>query len=148
LAEGPETLCSVGVSVGSVERNPTKVMHLEGEGDQFASCIGLLEDVDWQKLFNRFYEAVRMSVKCTDASEISKERLFCVNKKPFKISIMVELLGVEKNKVAMGLSDGGGDSGSGNKDDEFDNADDLEDEEQKNPGGGGSKDNSNGSNTQ
>jgi hypothetical protein len=89
-----------------------------------------------------------MRVKCRDALKIPKERLFYVDKKLFKISIMVELLGAEKNKVAMGLSDVGGDIGNGNKENEFDNANDLEDEEPKNLGGGGSKDSNNGGNAQ
>jgi hypothetical protein len=89
-----------------------------------------------------------MRVKCRDALKIPKERLFYVDKKLFKISIMVELLGAEKNKVAMGLSDGGGDIGNGNKENEFDDANDLEDEEPKNLGWGGSKDSSNGGNAQ
>jgi hypothetical protein len=89
-----------------------------------------------------------MRVKCRDASKIPKERLFCVDKKLFKISIMVELPGAEKNKVAMGLSGGGGDIGNGNRENEFDNADGLEDEELENLGGGGSKDSSNGGNAQ
>jgi hypothetical protein len=97
-----------------------------GVFDQFASSIGLLEDVDWQKLFCHFYEVVRMRIKCRDASKIPKERLFNVDKKLFKISILVEVSGDGKNKDIMGFSCEGGDDGNGNKEDEFD---DLEHED-------------------
>lgn len=59
--------------------------------DQFASSYGILEDVDSQKLFSSFYETVRMKLLCRDVSKIPKERLFCIDKKLYKISISVEV---------------------------------------------------------
>jgi hypothetical protein len=59
--------------------------------DQFASSYGLLEEVDWQRLFGSFYETVRMRIKCSDVLKIPKERLFCIDKKLYKITITVEL---------------------------------------------------------
>jgi hypothetical protein len=41
--------------------------------DQFASCYGLLEDVDWHRIFSSFYETVRLKLKCRDASKIPSE---------------------------------------------------------------------------
>jgi hypothetical protein len=61
-----------------------------GVFDQFASSYGLLEDVDWQTIFSSFYETMRMKLKCRDASKIPKERLFCMDKKLYKITIVVE----------------------------------------------------------
>jgi hypothetical protein len=35
--------------------------------DQVVSGFGLLEDVDWQKIFGSFYEMVMMKIMCRDA---------------------------------------------------------------------------------
>jgi hypothetical protein len=51
----------------------------------------LLEDVDWQGLFSSFFENIRMKIKCRDSSKILKERLFCIDKKLYKIAITVEV---------------------------------------------------------
>jgi hypothetical protein len=61
--------------------------------DQIASSYGLLEEVDWQRIFSSFYETVRMRIKCRDASKIPRERLFCIDKKLYKIVIIVEKTG-------------------------------------------------------
>jgi hypothetical protein len=94
--------------------------------DQFSSCYGLLEDIDWQKIFSGFYEIVRMKIKCRDASKIHSERLFCLDKKLYKIAITVE---------GPIFTDGGGENkggddeegGNGHDKGEFDNVDDLDD---------------------
>jgi hypothetical protein len=44
--------------------------------DQFASSYGLLEELEWQRVFNSFYECVRMKIHFRDASKIPKERIF------------------------------------------------------------------------
>lgn len=46
--------------------------------DQVSSSFGLLEEVDWQGLFQSFYEVVRVKIKCRDFSKIPKDRLFCM----------------------------------------------------------------------
>jgi hypothetical protein len=96
--------------------------------DQLASSYGLLEDVGWQGIFSSFYEMVRMQIRCRDSSKIPKERLFCVDKKLYKITVTVE----------KAVDQAGGGSGKSNDDgddrrddnqgkDEFEDADDLDD---------------------
>jgi hypothetical protein len=93
--------------------------------DQFASCYGQLEDVDWQKFFSGFYEVVRMNLKYRDASKIPNERLFCMDKKLYKIAISVE-----GPKLPGGATmRGGDDDGDGHDKGEFDNVDYLDDPE-------------------
>lgn len=102
--------------------------------DQFASSYGILEDVDSQKLFSSFYETVRMKLLCRDVSKIPKERLFCIDKKLYKISISVEVPR-DQSRVQDGGNDGGDDGEDGDEGKEdFDEYDDLDDEETQ--GGG------------
>jgi hypothetical protein len=95
---------------------------------QFASSYGLLEDVDWHGIFSSFYETVRMKIRCRDSSKIPNERLFCINKKHYKITVIVE-----KVVDQAGSSGGKGeDDGDDKRDDdqgkdEFDDANDLDD---------------------
>jgi hypothetical protein len=104
--------------------------------DQYASNYGLLEDVHWQGIFSSFYEIMRMKIKCRDASKIPKERLFCIDKRLYKIAITI----MESRVQAKGQK---GDNKSEDKDkredndkgddkddkDEFNDIDDLEDDE-------------------
>jgi hypothetical protein len=99
--------------------------------DQFASSYGLLEEVDWPGIVSSFYETVRMRIKCREASKIPRERLFCIDKKLYKIVISVEVpkapvLEIKKlgGKDDLDKHDGGDDE------DNLDDYDDLEDEEQ------------------
>jgi hypothetical protein len=111
--------------------------------DQIASSYGLLEEVDWQRIFSSFYETMRMRIKCRDASKISRERLFCIDKKLYKIVITVE-----KTGKWVGEQRSAGTSRLGDNDDQdnFDEADDLDEDEgqdkQKVMGQGGSIDDS------
>jgi hypothetical protein len=49
-----------------------------------------LEEVDWQGIFSSFYDVVRLKIKYRDASKVPMERLFCIDKRMFKIVILVE----------------------------------------------------------
>jgi hypothetical protein len=97
--------------------------------DRFASGYGMLEEVDWQGILNSFYEAVRMKIKCRDASKIPCERLFCINKKLYKIAITLEGAKIVK---AQQNSGGGAESGEADKEGEdennFDDINDLDEE--------------------
>jgi hypothetical protein len=67
-----------------------------------------------------------MKLKCRDANKIPKERLFCMDKKLYKITIVVE--GQEAYRGA--YKGGGDDRKKDDKEkDEFDDADDLEDDQ-------------------
>jgi hypothetical protein len=93
--------------------------------DQLASSFGLLEDVDWQGIFNSFYEIVRLKIKCRDSSKIPNERLFCMDKKLYKITVVVEVPKV-KEKVKGDSQDNGED---GKDNDNFDDVDGHDEEE-------------------
>jgi hypothetical protein len=94
--------------------------------DQFASSYGILEDVDWQGVFSSFYELVRMRLLCRDASKIPKERLFCIDKKLYKIAITVE----SKGSAAEIQSDKKDElSKKSNDRDDNDNFDDIDNDE-------------------
>lgn len=41
--------------------------------DQVSSSFGLLEEMDWQGLFQRFYEVARVKIRCRDFSKIPKD---------------------------------------------------------------------------
>jgi hypothetical protein len=71
------------------------------------------EDVDCQGVFSSFYESVRMKL-CRNASKIPKERLFCIDKKLYRIAITVELGGNQaelqgEGKDGVDKKDGGSD---------------------------------------
>jgi hypothetical protein len=82
----------------------------------------MLEDVDWQKIFSSFYEIVWIKIKCRDVSKIPKERLFCIDKRLYKITTMVEM--TAKDKLERGY---GGDTKMDDRrdDEEKDNFDGL-----------------------
>jgi hypothetical protein len=94
----------------------------------------LLEDVDWQGLFSSFFENMRMKIKCRDSSKILKERLFCIDKKLYKIAITVEV--PKESGGFHGSSKGGGgvDDDKGGDKDNFDDVDDLEEDDTHNDG--------------
>jgi hypothetical protein len=97
--------------------------------DQLASSYGLLEEVGWQGIFSSFYETIRMKIKCRDASKIPKERLSCIDKKLYKIVIIVELPKPNGGSTNGADNDDGDDDETGKKDEEnFDEYDGLEDE--------------------
>jgi hypothetical protein len=112
--------------------------------DQLASSYGLLEDVDWHKLFSFFYEIVRMKIKCRDVTKIPRERLFCVDKKLYKITTVVEMIVDGKSEKGAG-EDAKMDDRKDDEKDNFDEANDLDDEDEQdrnkanNGGGGGQK---------
>jgi hypothetical protein len=87
-----------------------------------ASSYELLEDVNWQKIFSSFYEIVWIKIKCRDVSKIPKERLFCIDKRLYKITTMVEM--TAKDKLERGY---GGDTKMDDRrdDEEKDNFDGL-----------------------
>jgi hypothetical protein len=97
--------------------------------DQLASSYGMLEDVDWQKLFNSFYEVVRMKIKYRDVTKIPRERLFCVDKKLYKITTIVEMV-VDRKPEQVFVDDARLDDRNGEGKDNFDEADDLDDDEE------------------
>jgi hypothetical protein len=99
--------------------------------NQLASSYDLLEDVDWQGIFSSFYEVVHMKLKCRDISKILRKRLFCIDKKLYKILLTVESPGT-MDRVGDDGNDGnnGDDNGVGDdkaNEDEFDDVDDLDD---------------------
>jgi hypothetical protein len=97
--------------------------------DQLASSYGLLMDVDWQGIFSTFYETVRMKIKCRDVTKIPRERLFCMDKKLYKVTITVEQPKIEDvGKKDDGADDGSGKGHDGADNDNFDDVDDLDDE--------------------
>jgi len=58
--------------------------------DQISSSLGLLENVDWQGLFQSFYEVARVKIKCRDFSKTPKKKLYCLGGDLFMINITVE----------------------------------------------------------
>jgi hypothetical protein len=68
---------------------------------------------------------MRLKLKCRGANKIPSERLFCLDKKLYKISITLEGLKLpEAGSKLGGDGDEGGDSHDKGK---FDNVDDLDD---------------------
>jgi hypothetical protein len=57
---------------------------------QFASALGFLVDVDWQGMFQTFYEVVRLKILCRDHTKIPESRNFNVCGKLYQISFVVE----------------------------------------------------------
>ncbi|CAN6229680.1 unnamed protein product [Urochloa humidicola] len=96
--------------------------------DQIASSYGLLEEVDWQGLFQSFYEVGRIKIKCRDFSKIPKQMLFCMKGDLFMISLTVEHP-VEKQTT-------GGQDGDDKGDDNDDEQDDLDYDGDENMGMG------------
>jgi hypothetical protein len=88
--------------------------------DQFASNYGFLEEVDWQGIFKSFYESVRMRIKCRDVTKISRERLFCIDKKLYKIEITIDLPRVPKLERKDGGDGDDKDEGGDDKDSLYD----------------------------
>jgi hypothetical protein len=58
--------------------------------------------VDWQKIFNTFHETMRLKLKCRGANKIPSERLFCLDKKLYKISITLEGLKLPEGGSKLG----------------------------------------------
>ncbi|KAG2617312.1 hypothetical protein PVAP13_3NG179944 [Panicum virgatum] len=98
--------------------------------DQIASSYGLLEEVDWQGLFQSFYEVARIKIKCRDHSKIPKQRLFCMKGNLFMVSITVEYPS-EEVKGQKADDDDGGDGGGDGKDDYKMEDEDLLDDPQE-----------------
>jgi hypothetical protein len=96
--------------------------------DQFASSYGFLEEVDWQVIFKSFYESVRMRIKCRDVTKISRERLFCIDKKLYKIEITIDLPRVLNLERKDGGDGDDKDEGGDAKDSLYD-VDDLDEDE-------------------
>jgi hypothetical protein len=72
--------------------------------DQFASNYGLLKDVGWQRIFDSFYETVRMMIKCRDASKSQKRDWFALKESCTKLlSLLNNLLVLLDTKWTMGM---------------------------------------------
>ncbi|CAN6312370.1 unnamed protein product [Urochloa humidicola] len=92
--------------------------------DQVASSYGLLEEVDWQGMFQSFYEVARVKIKCRDFTKIPRKRLFCMKGNLFMISLTVEHP-LEKTSETKG-NDDGGDGGDDEQDDlDYDGDDNM-----------------------
>lgn len=82
--------------------------------DQIASSFGLLEEIDWQGLFQSFYEVVRVKIKCRDFSKILSHRLFCMKNDLYMLYLTVERPPTVSAKPDDGKDrDNGDDPGSG-----------------------------------
>ncbi|KAM0887827.1 hypothetical protein ACQ4PT_028735 [Festuca glaucescens] len=60
---------------------------------QFASVLGILEEVDWHGAFKSLSEVVRIKIRCKDPFSIPDERIFGFGKKYYRIGIVTELPG-------------------------------------------------------
>jgi len=58
--------------------------------DQLASSYGMLDSVDWPRMFQSFYEVARLKIKYRDFTKIPRQRLFCMEGKLFMISVTIE----------------------------------------------------------
>ncbi|CAO2190399.1 unnamed protein product [Urochloa humidicola] len=85
--------------------------------DQVASSSGLLEEVDWQGLFQSFYEVARIKIKCRDFSKIPRQRLFCMKGSLFMISLTVEHPIERQHGGGKGEDDNGDDGGDDDQND-------------------------------
>jgi hypothetical protein len=89
-----------------------------------------LEEVDWQGIFSSFYDVVRLKIKCRDASKVPMERLFCIDKRMFKIMILVEGSKLHEGRSDRKKEEDVDGEEKGNRGDqdtnEFDDEDDLD----------------------
>jgi hypothetical protein len=60
---------------------------------QFASVLGIFEEVDWHGAFKSLSEVVRIKIRCKDPFSIPDERIFGFGKKYYRIGIVAELPG-------------------------------------------------------
>jgi len=102
--------------------------------DQLASSYGLLEDMDWQGLFQSFYEVARIKIKCRDYTKIPKQRIFCMGNKLYNLDMTVETSEVQNTENG----DNDGEDGDDGKDDPAMEDEDPLDPEEPNFGAGGS----------
>ena len=57
---------------------------------QFASCYGLLLDVDWEGVIQSFGEVVRVKISCRDCTDIPRQRLFGMDGKLYLLTVTIE----------------------------------------------------------
>jgi NurA-like 5'-3' nuclease len=70
--------------------------------NQIASSLSRMIEVDWNSLFTRFSNMVRVKIVCKDATKVPSKRLFEMEKKMYLIHFKVEKAFAEE-----GEGDGG-----------------------------------------
>jgi hypothetical protein len=72
---------------------------------EVSSSVGLMVDLDWQTLFNSFFNMVRVKVQCKDPTKVPRARIFVFKNELYLINFKTE--GFEQIENSTDGDDGG-----------------------------------------